>query len=29
MLVGLRHLRAAYVTSPLYDRDFERDAGRD
>jgi predicted PurR-regulated permease PerM len=25
LLVGLRHLRAAYVTSPLYDRDYDRD----
>ncbi|MEP7276440.1 MAG: AI-2E family transporter [Betaproteobacteria bacterium] len=25
LLVGLRHLRAAYVTSPLYDTDFDRD----
>jgi len=25
LLVGLRHLRSAYVTSPLYDRDYDRD----
>ena len=25
LLVGLRHLRAAYLTSPLYDRDYEHD----
>ena len=25
LLVGLRHLRATYVTSPLYDRDYDRD----
>ena len=25
LLVGLRHLRAAYVMSPLYDREYDRD----